>query len=564
MSTTVHERYGCAECQRTDLLITRTSKLRKHSADGKKISEENPACPGTDPEGLRATTTPYCEKCDTDTHVCPGCGEPVPHGTVACTECTETPDTVAKNPRNITDYGALQPPCSFAEDSRHVFAYGECVCGMPLPGYVDPPEPVKAVAVTGPTGAGAFLMGTRHDASEVGQDAMDAIMAEDQPDDGTDQLYKNGRYALPDPVTGAPRTWTRSTTMAETISDLYSLNLWRIRMMVIGLCRNPWLLDEIRELDQFDDETGKGQLDPKVHKDVLNTIGFKSQDLAGSKVPASWGTQMHSNIEALSRDEITVECVPDKYRAEVSAWAAAMQENDLSAVPHLIERRVAVPMYGSAGTFDQIDRNHRTRSIRLGKRVVRIKAGEHVIGDVKSGRNLDYGWAEIAIQMAQYAHGARLGKVAVWRPPYPDTLDPTDTGAWEWEDIGIDPKSIRTDVGVVMHVPIGSGKCTLHWVDLQEGWNAVQLCESVRDWRKIKGLNTPFSIAEVPTSEPKARPVVRAPSWDERFEAITSKDQGRALYRQYLAAGGRDGSAEAKRLIGIMKSHLAQLTESTA
>ncbi len=48
------------------------------------------------------------------------------------------------------------------------------------------------------------------------------------------------------------------------------------------------------------------------------------------------------------------------------------------------------------------------------------------------------------------------------------------------------------------------------------------------------------------------------------FAAITSKDQGRALYRNYLAAGGRDGSAEAKRLIGIMKEHLAQLTESTA
>jgi hypothetical protein len=540
------QRYGCAECQRTDLLITQTSKLRKHSANGKKITEANPACTGTDPEGPRPV---YTDQAD----------ERFPIGAEHDPDTGVPADVMALDPRNITDYGALQPPCGFANDGRHVFAYGECVCGMPLPGYVAPPEDVKAVAVAGPAGAAGFLMGTRHDAPEGGADAMDAIMAEDPPDDGTDKLYRNGRYALPDPLTGAPRTWTRSTTMAETISDLYSLNLWRIRMMVIGLCRNPWLLDEIRELDQFDDETGKGKLDPKIHKDTLNTIGFKAQNLAGSKVPASWGTEMHNNIEALSRDQITVEDVPDKYRAEVSAWAAAMQQADLSAVPHLIERRVSVPLYGSAGTFDQIDRNHRTRSIRLGKRVVRINAGDHLVGDVKSGRDLDYGWGEIVIQMAQYAAGARLGKVAVWNPDADE-----DGGAWEWEDIGIDPKTIRTDVGVVMHVPIGSGKCTLHWVDLQEGWNAVQLCESVRDWRKIKGLNTPFSIAEVPTSEPKARPVVRAPSWDERFSAVTSKDQGRALYRQYLAAGGRDGSAEAKRLIGIMKEHLAQLTESTA
>jgi hypothetical protein len=30
---------------------------------------------------------PYCEYCDTDNHVCPGCGEPVLHGKVACSDC---------------------------------------------------------------------------------------------------------------------------------------------------------------------------------------------------------------------------------------------------------------------------------------------------------------------------------------------------------------------------------------------------------------------------------------------------------------------------------------------
>lgn len=31
---------------------------------------------------------PYCQECDTDTHRCPGCGEAVEHGTVACQECS--------------------------------------------------------------------------------------------------------------------------------------------------------------------------------------------------------------------------------------------------------------------------------------------------------------------------------------------------------------------------------------------------------------------------------------------------------------------------------------------
>lgn len=32
---------------------------------------------------------PYCELCDTDTHLCLGCGDPVPHGTVACRICND-------------------------------------------------------------------------------------------------------------------------------------------------------------------------------------------------------------------------------------------------------------------------------------------------------------------------------------------------------------------------------------------------------------------------------------------------------------------------------------------
>jgi len=35
------------------------------------------------PEGF----DPTCQKCDYDLHTCPGCGEPVRHGRVACNDC---------------------------------------------------------------------------------------------------------------------------------------------------------------------------------------------------------------------------------------------------------------------------------------------------------------------------------------------------------------------------------------------------------------------------------------------------------------------------------------------
>lgn len=589
-------RYGCRTCQRTDLVTTASHKLRKHTANRKRASDENPYCPGTAPvrpEDVQAPVSggpgqdpaPLADSAPAGPQtaaqsLCDGCGHDAHTG-----ECREL--TMDGPPGSVDECGCLSPgdpnliedpstaaragarvhvivpdDCPFGEGGRHEFAFGECGCGYTDPNYVAPVPSLAARVPVVQTGAD-ILMGTGH--GEADTDAMDALMAPDQPTDGSDKLYRNGRYALPDPLTGNKRTWTRATTMAETLSDLYSLNLWRIRMMLIGLARFPDMLDELREIDGDGEE---GMLSPKTHRDILNRIGFKAQALAGSKVPASWGTEMHSCIERLSRGEITLADVPDKYRAEVTAWAAAMQEADLSAVPHLIERRVAVSMYGTAGTLDQIDRVHRGRSIRLGNRVIRLNAGDHVVGDLKSGRDLDYGWGEISIQMALYAHGAREGRVAVWNGEAVSvTDDPDDTGAWEWEDIGIPPKSIRTDVGVVMHVPVQRAdgvpaECTLHWIDLEEGWKAVQLCESVRDWRKAKGLNTPFSIAEVATSS--SRPVVRAPDWAERFGAVTTKDQARTVYRQWLASGGDPDSAETARLVKISKTRISQLTEPTA
>lgn len=45
---------------------------------------------GVDPdERSSAHGVDYCEQCDTDTHVCPGCGAPIIHGMYACIECAD-------------------------------------------------------------------------------------------------------------------------------------------------------------------------------------------------------------------------------------------------------------------------------------------------------------------------------------------------------------------------------------------------------------------------------------------------------------------------------------------
>lgn len=476
----------------------------------KYLARKHGSCEGG---GLAPSYDNSCSRCQSDDHRCPGCGVPIKHHEGACESCSWD--------------------------------------GTALP--EDKPAATPQQATEGESDD--FLMGGPSGTGNPGDD--DNWLMEPDADDREDRLFgANKRYRMPDPVTGIPKLWTRATTIAETISDLYSLNLWRLRMATIGYVRYPYLLDDLRDMDY---------LDPKDHKEKLNAVAGKAQWLAGSKVAASWGTKFHQQVEGWSRGEVAFTQADPAYADELAAYIAAMQEWELSPVPSLIERRICVPLYNVAGTLDQAVRVHRTRSLRAFGKTIRLEGGQHVIGDVKSGKDLDYAWREIAIQLALYAHGLKEGRVLVWDPQAHDPKYDTP-GAWVWEKTEIDPASVRTDVGVVMHIPVDRledepAKCTLYWVDLEAGWKAVQLCEAVRDWRKSKGLAVPVSVSEVATGKP---PTVRDTSWDERFAAVQSKEQARELRAEWISSGGRRGSAEDARLINIAKRHLRGLVEGSA
>jgi len=491
----------CQTCD-NDVVLTSKYLVRKHGD-----------CAGG---GLAPSYDDSCDRCQSDDHRCPGCGVALKHHERACESCSWDGTALPED----KPAAAPKAPQQATEGESDDFLMG------------------------GPTGTG-------------NADDDDNWLMEADADDREDRLFgANKRYRMPDPVTGIPKLWTRATTIAETISDLYSLNLWRLRMATIGYVRHPYLLDELRDMEY---------LDPKDHKDKLNSVAGKAQWLAGSKIAASWGTKFHQQVEGWSRGDVAFTQADPQYADELAAYIAAMQEWELSPVPSLIERRICVPMYDVAGTLDQAVRVHRTRSIRAFGRTIRLEGGQHIIGDVKSGKDLDYAWREIAIQLALYAHGLKEGRVLVWDPEAHDPKYDTP-GAWVWEKTEIDPASVRLDVGVVMHIPVDRledepAKCTLYWVDLEAGWKAVQLCEAVRDWRKSKGLAVPVSVSEVATGK---APTVRDTSWDERFAAVQTKDQARELRAEWISSGGRKGSAEDARLVNIAKRHLRSLIEGSA
>jgi hypothetical protein len=326
-----------------------------------------------------------------------------------------------------------------------------------------------------------------------------------------------GRYMLPHPVTGKRQAWTRATTMAKSISDTFALSQWSQRMALKGAAMRPDLV------------AMASTLDVKRDKDRLNGLVDQAKDAAGQKVSANLGTAVHAFTESVDGGG-ALDDVPTAHRPDVSAYLAAMAEAGLHAVPHLIERITVIPQFDVAGTFD---------------RILCTKDGQYVTGDVKTGRTLEYGWQEIAIQLALYAHGVNTSGVY-------------DLNADVWEAA----PQVRTDYGIVMHLPVGTSTCTLYRVDLTQGWAAATLCASVRDWRKTRNLAQPYAVAEADSSPyPVAAAVpVRPPTWDERFAAVSSRGEAAALYTE---AAGQFGSrsTELHRLVKLAQDTLASLEE---
>lgn len=320
-----------------------------------------------------------------------------------------------------------------------------------------------------------------------------------------------GRYKLAHPETGKVQSFTRATTFAKSISDTFALSQWSQRMVAKGLSLRPDLLALAHSLEVKED------------KDKLNKLCEDAKSAAGNKVAANLGTALHSFSEAVDKG-MAVDDVPEAQRADISAYATAMRMAGVKVVPALIERQTCVPAFEVAGTFDRVldlDRIAPWFASALstaGYDVPGSTDGALVIGDVKSGQDLQYGWNEIAIQLAIYAMGVRTS--GVWNKK-----------ARTWEP----PRPVRLDFAIVMHMPVGQGVCTLWALDLAEAMEAMELCRSVRRWRKMRNLATP--LERVVTHEDPPPTVSAGLSWLERFQTAGSRGELSALFADAVAAG---------------------------
>ena len=282
------------------------------------------------------------------------------------------------------------------------------------------------------------------------------------------EVEKNGRgqYLIPPPSdpTGEPVAWTRATTFITAIKDTYGLELWKRRMAGLGLAARPDLLARVQSTD------------PNA-KRVLDAILDDALEAAAAGAKANVGTALHSWTEQL--DAGHTPNVGAEWQPDIDAYQATLAAHGVAHVPGMTERTIVIEALGVAGTFDRLS------TLPILERPA--------VADLKTG-NVEKGWEDIALQLALYAHGD-----AIWDPAA-GTFEPMP--------------EVDQDVGLVIHLPAGTGACTLYLVDIRRAWEMVKVCGKVRDWRSTARSKTePIAVAlEAGTPLPAPAPAPAEPA----------------------------------------------------
>lgn len=303
-----------------------------------------------------------------------------------------------------------------------------------------------------------------------------------------------GRPMVVPPNGGKPVAYQRCTSYIDVIDDKFNLQQWMQRMVAIGLASRPELMLSVQA--HLDD------------KNTLNKICSEAREAASSSAAATTGTALHALTELIDRGE-ALPVLPDSAKADLDAYRLATSD-----LKHLfIEQFCVLDTMKIGGTPD---------------RIVEYD-GQRYIADLKTG-SIEWGTLKIAMQLAIYSRSQTYDVASHKR-----SLHEADMSR-----------------GIVIHVPAGEGTATLHWVDLEQGWFAVQTAKDVREKRslKFKDLTEPFG--------PVKRVSLRLQKRDDNrladaIRACTDADSVRALWTE-------DWTDD---LNEVARQHIAEMEEAS-
>jgi hypothetical protein len=268
---------------------------------------------------------------------------------------------------------------------------------------------------------------------------------EDEHENIHDFRRANGAPMVSDPDN--PDKWqryARPSGFGKDLDNEDALTNWKIFTAMSGVASSPALQAQVVVVKPDDKETKKA-----LREDAIKAgKGSESADM---------GTALHA-MTARWEDEEDDFDPPEQYLDDLNAYSETLA--DYGLVSEMTEYAIVHDQFRVAGTADRLYRL--TKNLQLPDGGT-MPAGTLVVGDLKTGKSLDFSLPGYCVQMALYADGQLYDVVDNVRLPTPE---------------------INREWTILVHLPVGKGECTLLWCNVGIGLWGAYLSTEVRKWRR--------------------------------------------------------------------------------
>jgi hypothetical protein len=258
------------------------------------------------------------------------------------------------------------------------------------------------------------------------------------------------RYILPN-RDGKEVSHRRVSTVAKAIDDRYNLEKWAQRMVAHGI----GLRDDLHSL--------AASHKPDEDRQVLDDVCLKAFEAAKGSAAASEGTALHRFTERIDRGQIELTDIGKRWRPLIALYRRTLDKEGITVVPEFVEQIIIDDSQTVAGQLDRV--------------ALLDRAG--YVGDLKTGKNLEWSWLSIAIQLAAYAN-----HTAIWNGQRGPRIE------------------LETGIALVIHLPATGpecGTCTIYTLDIEKGYDAyLTACEVLGHRTEKSKLAKKLTDAKLP------------------------------------------------------------------
>lgn len=269
-------------------------------------------------------------------------------------------------------------------------------------------------------------------------------------------------------IDGKNERFSRPSGWGKDLDDENALVNWKVFVAMAGVAQSKALQAKVIACKD----------DDKKEKNVLREEAIQT---GRGNEASDTGTALHAMSCRYEDPEDDFQ-PPDEYLDDLVAYITELERLGLESV--LFEYQVCNVTYRAAGTCDRLYRLSRDLPVPDGSI---LPAGTLIVGDLKTGKKLDFSLPGYSVQLAIYALGEMYDVVK-------DEIMPTPDVNKKW--------------GLLVHLPVGKATCEMRWVDLEVGAWGAYLTQQVRQWRK-NWKNGEFD-APLAESDPTAEQVTEA------------------------------------------------------